>query len=136
VNVNRRRFAVLAVVLVSVNIFFWLAGSGFALPGTGGIIQTLLGGRLIRAEIVWQAPDGTIRDSQLYRGVITAISPTSITLREKDRPADVIPIATDAVVRIGFQVETTSALRRGMRVIVERPANAPVETVQIEGFGG
>jgi hypothetical protein len=136
VNVNRRRFAVLAVVLVSVNIFFWLAGSGFALPGTGGIIQTLLGGRLIRAEIVWQAPDGTIRDSQLYRGVITAISPTSITLREKDRPADVLPIATDAVVRIGFQVETTSALRRGMRVIVERPANAPVETVQIEGFGG
>jgi hypothetical protein len=86
VSVNRRRFAVLAVVLVTVNVFFWLAGSGFALSsGGGGLLQTLLGGRLIRAEIVWQAPDGTIRDSQLYRGVITAVSPGSITLREKDR---------------------------------------------------
>jgi hypothetical protein len=135
VNVNRRRFAVLAVVLVTVNVFFWLAGSGFALPG-GGIVQTLLGGRMIRAEVVWQAPDGTVRDSQLYRGVITAISPGSITLREKDRPTDVIPVATDAVVRNGVQVETTSALKRGMRVVVERPANLPADTIQIEGFGG
>ena len=135
-NVNRRRFAVLAAVLVSVNVFFWLAGSGFALPGGGGIIQTLLGGRMIRAEIVWQAPDGTIRDSQLYRGVITAISPGSITLREKDRSADVIPVSTDAVVRNGLQVGTTSALRRGMRVVVERPANEPADSIQIDGFGG
>jgi hypothetical protein len=134
VSVNRRRFAVLAVVLVTVNVFFWLAGSGFALSsGGGGLLQTLLGGRLIRAEIVWQAPDGTIRDSQLYRGVITAVSPGSITLREKDRQADVIPVATDAVVRSGFQVETTSSLRRGMRVLVEVPANAPADTIQVEG---
>ena len=133
--VNRRRFAVLAVVLVSVNVFFWLAGSGFALSAGGGLLQTLLGGRLIRAEVVWQAPDGTIRDSQLYRGVITAVSPTSITLREKDRPTDVIPVAPDAVVRSGYLVETTSALKRGMRVLVERPANEPADTIQIEGFG-
>jgi hypothetical protein len=136
VNVNRRRFAVLAVVLVTVNVFFWLAGSGFALPSAGGILQTLLGGRMIRAEVVWQAPDGTVRDSQLYRGVITAIAPGSITLREKDRPADVIPIAADVVVRSGFQVETTSALKRGMRVVVERPANEPADTIQVEGYGG
>ena len=84
-NVNRRRFAVLAVVLVTVNVFFWLAGSGFALSSGGGLLQTLLGGRMIRAEVVWQAPDGSVRDSQLYRGVITAISSGSITLREKDR---------------------------------------------------
>ena len=133
---TRRRFAALAVVLVSVNVFFWLAGSGFALPGTGGLIQTLLGGRMIRAEIVWQAPDGTIRDSQLYRGVITAVSSTSITLRERDRPADVIPVATDVVVRSGVQVETLSALKRGMRVVVEEPANLPADTIQIEGYGG
>ena len=133
-SVNRRRFAVLAVVLVTVNVFFWLAGSGFALPGGGGgLLQTLLGGRLIRAEIVWQAPDGTIRDSQLYRGVITSVSPGSITLREKDRSADVIPVATDAVVRSGFLVETTSSLKRGMRVLVEVPANAPADTIQVEG---
>jgi hypothetical protein len=136
VNVNRRRFAVLAVALVTVNVFFWLAGSGFALSGGGGIVQTLLGGRLIRAEVFWQAPDGTFRDSLLYRGVITAIAPGSITLREKDRPSDVIPVATDAVVRNGLQVETTSALKRGMRVVVEQPANLPADTIQVEGYGG
>jgi hypothetical protein len=135
VGVPRRRFAFLAVVLVSVNVFFWLAGSGFALPG-GGIIQTLLGGRMIRAEIVWQAPDGTIRDTQLYRGVITAVAPGSITLRERDRPADVIPVALDATVRFGAQVETTSQLKRGMRVVVARGANEPADTIQVEGFGG
>jgi len=136
VDVNRRRFAVLAVVLVAVNVFFWLAGSGFALSSGAGLLQTLLGGRMIRAEVVWQAPDGTVRDSQLYRGVITAVSSTSVTLREKDRPADVIPVASDAVVRSGVQVETISALKRGMRVLVERPANAPADTIQIEGYGG
>jgi hypothetical protein len=135
VSVNRRRFAVLAVVLVTVNVFFWLAESGFALPG-GGIVQTLLGGRMIRAEVLWQAPDGTIRDSELARGVITAISPTSITLRERDRPADVIPLAPDVSVRFGSQVETTLQLRRGMRVVVERPATEPADTIQFEGYGG
>jgi len=134
--VTRRRFAVLAVVLVSVNVFFWLAGSGLALPGTGGIIQTLLGGRMIRAEVVWQAPDGTIRDTQLYRGVITAVTPGSITLRERDRPADVIPVAPDATVRFGAQVETTSQLKKGMRVVIARGANEPADTIQVEGFGG
>jgi hypothetical protein len=37
------------------------------------------------------------------------------------------------VVRSGFQVETTSSLKRGMRVLVEVPANAPADTIQIEG---
>jgi hypothetical protein len=135
VTVKGRRFAVLATVLVAVNVFFWLASSGFALPG-GNLIQQLLGGRMIRAEVIWQAPDGTIRDTQLARGVIIAITPTSITLREKDRPADVIPMASNATVRLGGQVTTVSSLHRGMRVVVARPALAPADTIQVEGYGG
>jgi hypothetical protein len=135
VRVNRRRFAVLACALVALNVFFWLAESGFALPGSG-IIQSLLGGRMIRAEVVWQSPDGTIQDTQLYRGVITAVGPTSITLRERDRPSDVIPVSANATVRVGYQVETVSQLRRGMRVVVARPANLPADTIQVEGYGG
>jgi len=133
--VNRRRFAVLACALVALNVFFWLAESGFALPGSG-IIQSLLGGRMIRAEVVWQSPDGTIQDTQLYRGIITAVGPTSITLRERDRPSDVIPVSSNATVRVGYQVETVSQLRRGMRVVVARPANLPADTIQVEGYGG
>ena len=133
-SVNRRRFAVLACVLVALNAFFWLAGSGFALPASG-IVQTLLGGRMIRAEVVWQSTDGTIQDTQLYRGVITAVSTTSITLRERDRPSDVIPVSPTATVRLAFQTGTVSQLRRGMRVVVAKPANAPADTIQVEGLG-
>jgi hypothetical protein len=132
--VKRRRFAVLVTVIVAVNVFFWVAQSGFALPGAG-IIQSLLGGgRMIRAEIVWQAPDGSIQDTQLYRGVITAVSPTSITLKERDR-SDTIPLATQVSVQGVLRNASVTALRRGMRVVVARPANAPADTIQIEGFG-
>ena len=134
-TVTRRRFMVLATLLVAVNVFFWLAQSGFALPG-GGIIQTLFGGRMIRAEVVWQAPDGTIQDTELYRGVVIAASPTSITLREKDRPSDVIPVSSNAVVRFGAQSVTVAQLRRGLRVVVAKPANAPADMIQVEGVGG
>lgn len=134
-TVKGRRFAVLAVVLLAVNLFFWLAASGFALPG-GGLVQQLLGGRMIRADIVWQAPDGTIRETLLSRGVITAVSPTSITLREKDRASDVIPLAANAVVRFGGQVTTTSFLRKGMRVVIAGSPLEPADTVQVEGYGG
>jgi hypothetical protein len=130
-----RRFAILATALVAINVFFWLAASGLALPG-GNLVQQLLGGRMIRAEIVWQAPDGKIHDTQLYRGVIVAISPTSITLREKDRPTDVIPLASSVNVRFGAQTETTAQLHPGMRVVVAAPATEPADTIQFEGYGG
>ncbi|HEY2072282.1 MAG TPA: hypothetical protein VGG88_01770 [Gaiellaceae bacterium] len=128
-----RRFAILATVLVAVNVYFWLAASGFALPA-GGIVQTLLGGRMIRAEVVWQAPDGKIADTLLYRGVITTVSPTSITLKERDR-TDTLPLSTTVTVRYGATSETVSQLHRGMRVVVSSPANEPVDTIQIEGYG-
>ncbi len=132
-GVKRRRFAILATVLVAVNVFFWLAASGLAMPG-GGFIQSLLGGKMIRAEVVWQAPDGTIQDTLLYRGVVMAVSPTSITLRERDR-TDTLPLSTTVSIRYGAGFGSVSQLRRGLRVIVARPANAPVDTIQVEGFG-
>jgi hypothetical protein len=130
---KRRRFAVLTTVLVAVNVFFWLASSGFAGIG-GGIVQTLLGGKMIRAEIVWQAPDGKINDTLLYRGVVTSVSPASITLRERDRN-DTLPLASTVTVRYGASTGSVSQLRRGMRVVVASPANEPVDTIQVEGFG-
>ncbi|MGH3001735.1 MAG: hypothetical protein ACRDM1_03550 [Gaiellaceae bacterium] len=131
---KRRRFAILATLLVAVNVFFWLAQSGLALPFGGGIIQTLLGGKMIRAEVVWQAPDGTIQDTQLYRGVVTSVSTTSITLRERDR-TETLPLSSTVAVHYGAQPATVAQLHRGMRVLVVKPANASVETIQFAGYG-
>jgi len=137
VSVSRRRFAVLATVLVAVNVFFWLAQSGFALPaGGGGLVQTLLGGRLIRAEILWLNPEGKVQDTRLDRGVVLGVTPDSIVLREKDASQQTIPLAANVAVRVGAQTGTTANLRRGMRVVVARQANAPADTIQVEGFGG
>jgi len=136
VTVSRRRFAVLATVLVAVNVFFWLAQSGFALPAGGGLIQTLLGGRLIRAEVLWLSPDGKVQDTRLDRGVVVSVTSGSIVLREKDASQQTIPLAATVTVRGLVQSGTIANLRRGMRVVVAREANAPADTVQVEGFGG
>jgi hypothetical protein len=136
VTVSRRRFAALATVLVAVNVFFWLAQSGFALPAGGGLVQTLLGGRLIRAEILWLSPDGKVQDTRLDRGVVMSVTPASIVLREKDATQQTIPLATNVTVRGPLQSGGIANLRRGMRVVVSRPANAPADTIQVEGFGG
>jgi hypothetical protein len=133
--VSRRRFAFLATLLVAVNAFFWVAQSGFALSG-GGIIQTMLGGRLIRAEVLWLTPDGKVQDTRLDRGVITSFSSDSIVLREKDASLQTIPLASNVVVHNGYQIGTTATLRRGMRVVVSRQATSPADTIQVEGFGG
>ena len=81
-SVNGRRFAALAVILVAVNVFFWLAQSGFALSRAGGILQ-LIGGPVVRADIAWVGSSG-VQETQIDRGVVVSVSPGSITLREAD----------------------------------------------------
>jgi hypothetical protein len=135
VSVNGRRFTALAVVLVAVNVFFWIAQSGFALSRAGGIIQQILGGRMIRAEVVWQTPSGAIQDTRIDRGVVMSVTQDQIVLREKDGSMDAIPLAPNATVTLGARTGTVAQLRRGLRVIVSRTANGPADSIQVEGFG-
>ena len=134
-GVSRRRFAFLATLLVAVNVFFWLAQSGFALPG-GGFVQSILGGRFIRAEVLWLTPDGRVQDSRLDRGVIVSFTTDTVVLRERDGTQQTIPLAPTVAVHSGSQIGSTAILRRGMRVIVARQATSPADTIQVEGFGG
>ena len=131
--VNRKRFMLLAVTLVALNAFFWLAQGGFALPRA--IIDQYFGGRMIRAEVLVQTPTGT-EDYRLDRGVIKTLAPGSIVLKEKN--GDMVPIQiapTATVTGPGGRSAGTRALRIGMRVIVFRLANAAADTIQVEGFG-
>jgi hypothetical protein len=127
---SRRRFAVLACVLVAVNAFFWLAQGGFALPR--GVIDRFFGPRLIRAEVIVQAPSGVVNDFRLDRGVIASVVPGSLDLRERDGSTVTIPVARRARV-VGFGgVTTVRQLRPGMRVLVVHKANAPANLIQVE----
>jgi hypothetical protein len=132
-GVNRKRFMLLAVVLVALNVFFLVAPGGFAL--SAGVIDQLFGGRMIRAEVVVQGSNGT-EDYLIDRGVIKAITPGSIVLRENDAKMVTIQIATPATVTgAGGRKGAGRALRVGMRVVVTRLANAPADSIQVEGFG-
>ena len=134
-NVSRRRFAFLAALLVAVNAAFWLAQTGFA-GLAPGILQQMLGGqRLIRAEIVWQTPGGPVEDTRIDRGVVMSVAQDQIVLKEKDGTTQTIPLASDATVTGGFRTWTVANLRRGLRVVVSRPATGAADTIQIEGIG-
>ncbi|HSX21631.1 MAG TPA: hypothetical protein VLE97_02515 [Gaiellaceae bacterium] len=128
----RKRFILLAVALVALNTFFWLAQGGFALPQ--GLINQFFGPRMVRAEVVVQSPDGTTQDYRLDQGLIVALGNGSVTLREKN--GDVVPVQVDpnAQVRYYSQVWTVSQLRRRMRVVVIRLANAPATIVDVLGY--
>ena len=133
-TMTRHRFMLLAVALVALNSFFWLASGGFALPKA--IINQFFGNRMVRAEVLVQASDGSIQDWRIDRGVITAVSSTSVTLRERDTTSVTIPVDPNARVQGSARIFTVAQLKRRLRVVVYHQANAPAEVVQVEGVGG
>jgi hypothetical protein len=133
ITMNRRRFMFLTLAIVAVNSFFWLAQGGFALPGA--IINQFFGNRMVRAEVLVQAAGGSIQDWRIDRGVITAVSGTSITLKEKDGTSVTIPVDPNAHIQ-GSKYTSLLQLKRRLRVVVYHQANLPAETVQVEGVGG
>ena len=131
-NVTRRRFLALAIVLVAVNSFFWLAQSGFALPRA--VIDQLFGHNLIRAEVLVSSA-GVTQDWRIDRGVITAISGTSVTLKERDGTFVTLQVDPNARVQGLPRFASVSQLRRRLRIVLYREGDAPAELVQVEGIG-
>jgi hypothetical protein len=130
--VVRKRFLILAVALLALNAFFWLAQGGFALPQS--LISEFFGARMVRSEVLVVAPDGSTQDYRLDQGVIIALSPGTVTLRERNTDVVVIPIDPNAQVHLGLQIGTPTLLRRRMRVVTIRLANAPATSVQVLGY--
>jgi len=122
----------LAVTLVAVNSFFWLAQGGFALPKA--IINQFFGNRLVRAEVLMQAPGG-VQDWRIDRGVITAVAGTNVTLREADATTVTLAISPTARVQGSARVWSVAQLRKRLRIVVYHQANLPAEIVQVEGAG-
>ncbi|HVH50668.1 MAG TPA: hypothetical protein VM690_00855 [Gaiellaceae bacterium] len=131
---RQKRFVLVVVALVALNTFFWLAQGGFAL--SQGLIGQFFGARMVRAEVLVQAPGGTTQDYRLDQGVIVALGTgnTSVTLRERN--GEMVPLAIDpnAQVHFGTQIVGPSQLRLRMRVLVIRLANAPATTIDVLGF--
>jgi hypothetical protein len=130
-TMTRRRYLYLATALIALNSFFWLAQSGFALPKS--IISQFFGGNMIRSEVLVATPTGGTQDWRIDRGVITAISGTNVTLRERDATVVSIQIDPNARVQGSLRVTTVAQLRRRLRVVLYRQADQPATLVQVEG---
>ncbi len=129
---SRRRFAYLAATLVALNVFFWVAQSGFALPPA--LIDRFFGPNLIRAEVVVGGPRA-VNDFRIDRGLIVTAAPGSITVRERDGTVVSIPVTPATKVMGGPGVTTVAQLRPPMRVLVIRKANEPAGQIRVEGPG-
>ena len=127
---TRRRFVVLATILVALNTFFWLAQGGFALPGA--LIDRFFGPRLIRAEVIVGGPRA-VNDFRIDRGVITSVATGSITIRERDLTVVTIPVSPATRVLGGTRFTDVAQLRPTLRVLVVRKANQPAMQIQVEG---
>jgi len=126
-----RRFTILAVVLVALNLVLWLAPQGLALRDS--VINSLFGPRMIRADILVQDPTSTTPlDYRIDRGVIVAATPGGITLREADGTMQPIPVATNTVLQGAGRLGLTNLIRRDAQVLVVRLANGPATSIQVE----
>jgi hypothetical protein len=132
-GMKRRRFLFLATALLAVNAFFWLAQGGFALPKA--IVNQFFGANMVRAEVIVEQA-GTTQDWRIDRGVITAISGTNVTLRERDNTSVVLQLDPNARVQGPARFGSVAQLRRRLRIVVYRQSTGPATLVQVEGLGG
>lgn len=128
---RKRRFALLAGILVTLNLALWFAPPGLALQKI--VLGKLLGPHLIRAEVIDSCGSGCTTDTRVDRGIVVAVTGTQLTLREADGKQQ--PIALGPATRVVAKNRPLSlaALSRGWRVLVTWPANGAAAVVKVEG---
>jgi len=129
-----RRLIAVVVGLVALNVALWLVPAGVAVRQA--VINQLVGARMIRAEVVVQGAGGTTQDYLIDRGVITATTPDSLTLREADGKLQTVPVSITTQVDGPKRINSVAALRKNLRVLVIRPANGAATSVTVEGRAG
>ena len=126
-----RRFTILTVALLALNVSLWIVPSGMALRQS--IINRLLGPTMIRAEVVVQSGANGAQDFRIDRGVVTAASTAEITLRERDGAVETIPLAATTQLRGVRRVRLASLARQPTQVVVVRRTNEAALSLDVEG---
>ena len=116
-------------------VVYQLTGATPTVVQADGVSAQFFGPRLIRAEVLVLGAGGVPQDYRIDRGSVVSAASGTLTLREAN--GDVVPVSVDpaATVQGGGRRATPTNLKRGLRVVVYRQANAPAELVQVEGSG-
>jgi hypothetical protein len=122
----RRRYVLLAGVLVALNVALLLASPGFAIRRA--LVNQLFGPKMVRA----QAFEKTGLEWNLDRGVIKSVDGTQVTLKEADGRIEQIPLSgTTQVIRFQRRLPLT-VLAPKWHVLVTWPANGAAASVDVE----
>ncbi len=116
-------------------VVYQLTGATPTVVQADSVNAQFFGPRLIRAEVLLLGAGGAPQDYRIDRGSVVSAASGTLTLRESN--GDIVPLSVDpaAAVQGGGRKATASTLRRGLRVVVYRQANAPAQLVQVEGSG-
>ena len=91
---------------------------------------TLLGPRMIRAEVAVKTRDGKLHDYRVDRGRLTKRYVNgALALVERDGTKTTIAVSLNARVVLNGKPVTLRALRAGMQVAVHRDGDVPADTV-------
>jgi len=126
-NPRMRRRPVLLAAAAAAVAALALVQTGAAGPRSLGAF--FFGPKLVRAEVVLQDANG-LHDYRIDRGRVRAVSPASLTLRERDGTVVVVPVAPDADVRLGGLAVPLVRVRRGFVATTIREGDAPARKVE------
>jgi hypothetical protein len=96
------------------------------------IVKQLFGPKLVRLEAIEKKPVSGSTDWRVDRGVITAVSPTQVTVREADGRIQPIPLSSSTLVLHHGRALLPDVLAAGWRVVVTWPADGAAESVDVE----
>ena len=103
-----------------------LAQGGAASLGSLG--NFFFGPKLVRAEVI-TSEGGVIHDYRVDRGRIRAVTPSSLTLLEKDGTTVAVPVAATANVTLGGATVPLTRLKRGFMATTVRDGSASASIV-------
>jgi hypothetical protein len=125
---RRTRLAVGAIVaLLALNAVLVVVQPGLALPNA--LAGYFFGPKMVRAEVIVH-DGGVLRDYRLDRGRIRAVGADSLTLLERDGTVVVVPVASNADVRLAGRIVPFSRLRRGMSALTVREGDGAASVVR------
>lgn len=126
---SRRRF-LLAGVVAALGVALWLAPAGLALRTA--VVKQVFGGKLVRLEVIEKRPVLGSTDWRIDHGVITALSPTQLTLRESDGRVQPIPLSTTTRVIRSGRNSSLDRLRPHQSALVTWQANGAAQAVVVD----
>ena len=116
-------------------VVYQLAGAAPQVTVGGSVNAQFFGPKLIRAEVLILGQAAAPEDYRIDRGVVVSAVSGTLTIREANGDIVPVPVDTSARVQGGGRKATPTNLRRNLRVVLYRQANAPAELVQVEGSG-